>query len=306
MALDVRKLRYFVSVFEEGSFSRAAERENIVQPALSTQIKQLETELCVKLFERSTQGIQPTPAGQHFYKLSKDLLRTLEAAGQQMRDFGGSISGFIRVGIMPSICRGPLATILTRYSDAYPDVEIKILEAYSGTLADQVIAGALDFAICNRPASQTELKLRLLHRDRVILVSGPTKKLTPWKPCRLAHMPDLKLVLPSSQHSLRRVLDKHIKAGRIKPARIMEMDGLGATMRFVQSSDWSTTLPSVAVIDDAKSDTFIMSPIASPELSSDIYELHLPARPLSLPAQKLVQMVHEELLRTPSYLKAKH
>ena len=142
-------------------------------------------------------------------------------------------------------------------------MEIKILEAYSGTLADQVIAGALDFAICNRPASQTELKLRLLHRDRVILVSGPTKKLTPWKPCRLG-MPDLKLVLPSSQHSLRRVLDKHIKAGRIKPTRIMEMDGLGATMRFVQSSDWSTTLPSVAVIDDAKSDTFIMSPIASP------------------------------------------
>ena len=71
-----------------------------------------------------------------------------------------------------------------------------------------MIAGALDFAICNRPASQTELKLRLLHRNRVILVSGPTKKLTPWKPCRLAHMPDLKLVLPSSQHSLRRVLDK--------------------------------------------------------------------------------------------------
>jgi LysR family transcriptional regulator, nitrogen assimilation regulatory protein len=120
MTLDIRKIRYFVSVFEEGSLSRAAERENIVQPALSTQIKQLETQLCVKLFERSTQGIQPTPAGQHFYRLCKELLRTLEAAGQQMRDFGGTISGFIRVGIMPSICRGPLATILTRYSDAYP------------------------------------------------------------------------------------------------------------------------------------------------------------------------------------------
>jgi len=306
MTLDVRKIRYFVSVFEEGSFSRAAERENIVQPALSTQIKQLETDLCVKLFERSTQGIQPTPAGQHFYRLCKDLLRALEAAGQQMRDFGGAISGFIRVGIMPSICRGPLATILTKYSDAYPDVEIKIVEAYSGTLADAVIAGALDFAICNRPASQTGLKLRLLHRDRVILVSGPTKKLTPWKPCRLAEVQDLKLVLPSSQHSLRRLLDKHIKAGKIKPARVIEMDGLGATMRFVQSSDWSTTLPSVAIIDDAKSDSFILNPIASPDLSSDMYELHLPERPLSLPAQKLVQMVHDELLRTPSYLKIKH
>lgn len=305
MTLDVRKIRYFVSVFEEGSFSRAAERENIVQPALSTQIKQLEIELSVQLFERSTQGIQPTPAGRHFYKLCKDLLRSLESAGQQMRDFGGSISGFIRVGMMPSICRGPLATILTRYSDAYPDVEIRILEAYSGTLAESVIAGELDFAICNRPASQTELKLRLLHRDRVLLVSGRAKKLTPWKPYRLSEVPDLKLVLPSSQHSIRRLIDKHIKSGKIKPTRIIDMDGLGATMRFVQNSDWSTTLPGVAVIDDAKSDMFILNPIASPDLSSDIYELHVPDRPLSLPAQKLVQMVHEGLLDTPSYLKIK-
>jgi hypothetical protein len=93
MSVDVRKLRYFVSVFEEGSFTRAAKRENIVQPALSVQITQLEKELTVKLFERSSQGIQATLAGEHYYKFCKTLLRSLEAATQEMRDFSGVLPG---------------------------------------------------------------------------------------------------------------------------------------------------------------------------------------------------------------------
>lgn len=297
MTLDIRRIRYFVAVFEEGSISRAAERENVVQPALSVQIKQLEAELSVKLFERSAQGVQSTPAGQHFYKLCSELLRNLQSTRQQMLDFGGAIAGTVRIGLMPSICRGPLPAILSAYSDAYPRVEIKLLEANSGTLADRLIAGDLDLAICNRPASQTKLKLRLLHRDRVVLVSGPTKQLTRWRPCRLSDVRDLKLVLPSPYHSLRRLLDKHIKSGAIRPARVIEIDGLGATMEFIQSSDWSTTLPGIAVINDARADRFILNPIASPDLSSDIYELRPPDKPLSLPAQKLVEMVQHDLTR---------
>ncbi|WP_123688975.1 LysR family transcriptional regulator [Allostella humosa] len=297
--MDFRRLRYFVAVYEEGSISRAAERENVAQPALSVHIRQLEAEMSVRLFERSAQGVQATPAGRHFYKLCNGLLRDLASARQEMLDFGGTIAGAIRVGLMPTICRGPLAKILVDYTSAYPKVEIEIVEAYSGTLADRVVAGELDLAVCNRPAPQTNLTMRLLFSDRVLLVSGAARPRQPWVPCRLDAIDGLKLVLPSAHHSLRRILDRQIKAGTIRPARVIEVDGLGATMEFVGESDWSTMLPSAAVIKDRSSGRFILNPIASPHLTSDIYVMHRPDQPLSLPAQRIVQMIHAELLAVP-------
>lgn len=297
--MDFRKIRYFVAVFEEGSISRAALREHIAQPALSVHIKQLEAELSVRLFERSTQGVQATAAGRHLYKLCCGLLRGLDSARQEMLDFGGTVAGSIRLGLMPTICRGVLAQVLDDYTRAYPRVEIEIVEAYSGTLADRLVAGDLDLAICNRPASQTSLKLRLVYSDRLLLVSGTAARRPPWQPVRLDAVGDLKLVLPSAHHSLRRILDRQIKAGTIRPARVIQVDGLGATMEFVGASDWSTVLPSAAVVNDQASGRFALSPIAYPSLASDIYVMHPPELPLSLPAQTIVQMIQDALEEVP-------
>ncbi|WP_372618086.1 LysR family transcriptional regulator [Falsiroseomonas sp.] len=304
MPLDLRKIRYFVAVYEEGSLSRAAAREKVVQPALSVQLRQLEAELSVRLFDRSAQGVQPTPAGHHLYTLSSGILRDLEGMRREMLDFGGTIAGTIRVGLMPSICRGPIAGLLDGYLDAYPRVEVKILEAYSGTLARLVIDGELDLAVCNRPAPQTSLKLRLLLRDRIVLASGPASRgLRPGEPCRLADLTDLKLILPSGQHSLRRVLDRHVKSGQIAPARVMEVDGLGATLRLVEATGWATLLPSIAVAEEARAGRFLLNPVAEPSnLTSDIYALHVPERPPSLAAQRFIEVVEQELLRTAGSL----
>lgn len=304
MALDLRKIRYFVAVYEEGSLSRAAAREKVVQPALSVQLRQLEAELGVRLFDRSAQGAQPTPAGHHLYTLSSGILRGLEGLRREMLDFGGTIAGTIRVGLMPSICRGPIAGLLAAYLEAYPRVEVRILEAYSGTLARQVAAGELDLAVCNRPAQQTSLKLRLLLRDRVVLVSGPRQpRLRPWSDCRLSELPDLRLILPSGQNSLRRLLDAHVKAGAIAPARIIEMDGLGATLCFVEATDWTTLLPGIAVAEEARAGRFVLNPVAEPaNLTSDIYAMHRPDQRPSLAAQRFIDMVETELGRTASAL----
>lgn len=304
MPLDLRQIRYFVAVYEEGSLSRAAARVKVVQPALSVQIRQLESELMVRLFDRSAQGVQPTAAGHHLYALSSGVLRGVESLRQEMLDFGGMIAGTIRVGLMPSICRGPIAGLLDAYLRGYPRVEVKILEAYSGTLARQVMAGELDVAVCNRPAQQTTLKLRLLLRDRVALVSGPDSRLLPpWSDCRLSELTGLKLILPSGQHSIRRLLDAHVKSGAIAPAKVMEMDGLGATLRFVEATDWATLLPGIAVAEEARAGRFVLNPVAQPaSLTSDIYAIHGPDRPPSLAVQRFIDLVEAELGRTAQTL----
>lgn len=296
MALDLRKIQYFVALFEEGSISRASERLSIVQPALSAQLRQLETELALQLFDRSAQGVRPTPAARHFYKLATGLLRQLDTARQEMRDFTERVVGEVRVGLMPSICRGPLSRILADYEARYPDVELKLFESTSGSLADLVLEGSLDLAVCNPPTAQSRLLIQPIFADPVWLVSGPRRGLEPGRGYRLTDIADLKLILPSRRNSIRRLLDRHIKSGDIRVSRVMEIDGLSATLKALELSDWSTLVPRMAVIDELGGDRYLVNPVLRPELVSEIVEIHPPERPLTLPAMLMVDTVRKALL----------
>lgn len=304
MSIDLRKIRYFVAIYEEGSFTRAAKRENVVQPALSVQLGQLEQELTVKLFERSQQGVRPTPAGERYYRFCVDLLRNLENATQEMRDLSGRITGLVRIGIMPTICHGPLVSVLNRYLDSYPDVELRLMEGFSGTLADAVLAGELDLAICNRPITHTQLTYRHLISDRLILISGSAKGLKRWQPLHLDAVPSLRLVLPFPLHSQRRLLDECIASGAIRPERVLQIDGISASLNFVRSSEWSILLPTLAVMNEVQSSSLTLNPVGSPVLASEIYAMHPASKPPSLPAKLFVDLMQEALLGVPSILAA--
>lgn len=297
---DIRTIQLFVAVFEVGSITKAAEREHIAQPALTVRLQQLEEELHAKLFERSTQGVTATPAGRHFYGICIDLLKRFNAVAPQMAQFNGAVAGTITAGIMPSVCHGPLAQILTRYTNDFPNVEVRIVEGLSGTLADWVLAGEVDFAICNRPASAQGLESRLLLTDRLVLVSAKGANAKPFVPCNLHQMAALKLVLPSRHHALRHTLDYHVDRGDFRPIKTLEIDGQIATLQFVAHSNWSTILPRIALINEFDSQRFTINPIEAPTFTTEIYELRSSRHTLSLAAQHFIEMLEAGMRDAPS------
>jgi LysR family transcriptional regulator, nitrogen assimilation regulatory protein len=304
--IDPRKARFFVAVYEAGSITRAAEREHIAQPALTVHIQQLEDEMKVKLFERSPHGVTPTPAGRHLYQFCLDLLRRLESIDEEMRTFSGDVAGSIVAGIMPSICHGPLPPVLARYTDTYPNVTVRIIEGLSGTLAEWVLSNEVDFAICTRPASGNELSLRLLVTDRLVLVSARDRGLTPFAPCRLGEIPDLKLALPSASHFLRHTLDHAIHRGDFRPVKTLEIDGQSATLQFVAHSEWSTILPTIALVNEFDSNRFTINPIEQPLLSAEIYELRSPRHALSAASERFIAMLEAQLRALPGLPTPRH
>lgn len=298
--LDVRTIRLFVAVYEAGSITKAAEREHIAQPALTVRLQQLEDALNVKLFERTPQGVTPMPAGRHFYGLCLDLLKRFDAVGAQMIQFNGAVAGAITAGIMPSICHGPLAPMLARYCNDYPNVEVRIVEGLSGTLAGWVLNGEVDFAICNRPASLSGSESRLLLSDRLVLVSAQGAAFKPFAPCKLDQICALKLVLPSRHHTLRHALDQHIDRGELLPVKTLEIDGQSATLQFVAHSDWSTILPAIALINEFGSHRFTINPIDAPNFTTEIYELRSSRQTLSLAAEHFIHMLETSMRAAPA------
>ena len=286
--MDLRHIRSFIAVYEEGSINRAATRLHCAQPSLSLQLRNLEESMSVELFERHARGARPTPAAERFYQHCIAILGEVESAEQHMRDWAREIAGALTVGLIPTVTKSVLPLVLPDYTERLPNVDIRVVESYTGTLTDWVISGELDFAIVTEPPSHDGLDLRALSAEPLALISGAKSGFTHLDPVRMRNLPSIKLVIPSQQHSLRGVLERHIRVGDISVARLLEMDGLFAALEFIHNSDWSGILPVSTVLGDMTSGKFVVNPIVEPVMMIEYYLIHQSQKPLDRASRELV------------------
>ena len=297
--ISLRQIRAVIAVCEEGSFTRAAARENATQSGISQHIAAVERALGVTLFERSTAGVKPTPAGTRYYRRCVKAVGTLEAAAEEMRALAGRVTGHLRVGLMPTFTRAALAPALKDYVQQHPDVTLRIVEGYSGVLTDMVLAEDLDFAVVPTFEGRTGLKSRLLARDREMLLSGRARGLKPLKPVRLVDCAPLKLVVPGLHNVRRRNLETYFQTNGVTVAELIEMDAMTGTLEFVAASDWVTVLPSLICVNDIASSEIVVSPI-EPPLHAEFIVIEPARRTLSVQALLFLQRLEAEVERIRS------
>ncbi len=293
--MDLRHIRSFIAVFEEGSINRAAARLHCAQPSLSLQLRNLEESLSVELFERHARGVRPTAAAQRFYEHCISILGEVESAEQHMRDWAREIAGALTVGLIPTVTKSVLPQVLPDYTERLPNVDIRVVEAFSGTLTDWVVSGELDFAIITEPPSHEGLQLRRLSAEPLVVVSGAKSAFTHLAPVSLPELPPIKLVMPSQQHSLRGMLERYIRVGNIAVERLLEIDGLFGALEFVHQSDWSAILPVTTVVGELASGKFIVNPIVEPATMIEYYLIHQTQRPLMRASSELVDRLEAAL-----------
>jgi DNA-binding transcriptional LysR family regulator len=292
-SISLRQISYFVAVFEEGGFSRAAERENCTQPGLSVHIRNLEQTLGQSLFERSSSGVAPTAAGRRFYSHAVTVLRSVRTAELDIAEMQGQISGAVRAGLIPSAVRGLLPGVLPGFLDAHPRVDLRIMQAYSGTLIEWLHSGTLDFALVIEPSVRDGLEIIRFSEERMVLITGRVLGLKPWRPVRLGELPPLKLVVPTMRHGLRRNIERSISVSNLSLERVLEMDAMEGTFEFIKRTDWATILPLTAVVNDLDSDQLCLNPIAEPAIKSDFYLAHLTQSPFSAATQSFVSALQD-------------
>src|SRR5215472_7258093 len=126
--MNFKHLRAFVTIADAGGFARAANRLNISQPALSRQIRAMEIDLSVRLFDRIGRRVQLTSEGEDLLRRSRRLLAEADSLGERARMLKGGESGILRVGATPQVIENLLAHFLMRYRRRHPGVEIHIVE----------------------------------------------------------------------------------------------------------------------------------------------------------------------------------
>jgi LysR family transcriptional regulator, nitrogen assimilation regulatory protein len=292
--LDLRQIQYFVCLYEEGSATRAARRLNVVQPALSAQIARIEKRLGIDLFERTARGMVPTAAGDAVYKLLLPILLDLKHADQQILELSGKVLGKIAVGIIPSITNSVLADVLHRFSRDYPDVEIRIDEAYSGTLIDWVTAGDLDVAIVNSARKKAGVAMHPLIDEELVLLERGTGRSRP-APVPFKRLTEFSLVLPSRRHGIRSIVDETAAKLGIRITPQIEVDALAPTLKLVAESNLTTVLPAIVARKSTSELPLRTRRIVDPPLKRQLVYVYRAEQPLSRVLKAFVDVLGDEL-----------
>lgn len=300
--MRLRQIEYFVALYDERSITMAARKLNVVQPALSMQISRLERTFKTKLFERTSRGVVPTDTGRAFYGYCQKILGDVYEAERYLRDASGKITGNLTIGLMPSVANSVLPDVLAEYKATYPDVTLKFVEAYSGSLLDQLYAGKLDLAVVNsigNLGAANRTAIVPLFRDYLVLVTRykAGKRVLPT--IKSYKLQEYKLVLPTQRQGMRAMVDSILASNGITLMPEIELDSLGPTLELVRESDWATILPVVAVKRAVDRKQLRSQRIIDPEIPRDVIVMSPTTRAPSLAAElflKILKMRINELL----------
>lgn len=230
------------------------------------------------------------------YRLYLPVLLDLKHANQQMMELSGKVLGKIAVGIIPSITNSVLADVLRRFGERFPDVEIRIDEAYSGTLIDWLAAGDLDLAIVNSARRKAGLSMHPLIDEELLLLQRDQAK-RDLRPIPFRRLQELALVLPSRRHGMRNIVDEAAEKIGIRITPQIEVDALAPTLKLVAESDLATVLPAIVARKAIADLPLRTRRIVEPALRRQLVYVYRAQRPLPLVLNAFIEVLSDELKR---------
>lgn len=279
--LSLAAMQALVAVIEEGSFTRAAERLAATQSGVSQRIAKLERSLDVALLLRAPAGVMPTSAGQALYRKCVAILDDTARAEATVRSYAGSLTGTIRLGLMPALTRSLMGPVLRRYTARHPNVTINAVEAVSTDLIERVKLEELDVAIVPVFDAPAGLRCRAVGSSSEVLVGRGHRHPLHMKPVSLAKLGSMKLILQSAGNMRRERILGHLRARGIEIFSLMNLDSMFGTLEYVEASDYMTVLPEIMVTPEIEHGSLCVRPIRDEGFTLDMMAIQPTRRPQS-------------------------
>ncbi|GAB1515895.1 LysR family transcriptional regulator [Actinophytocola sp. KF-1] len=216
--MEIRQLRYLVTIVETGGFTRAAERVHVAQPGVSAQIRLLERELGQELLDRSGRSVRLTDAGAAVLPHAQAVLRAIDDLRDAADQMAGLVRGRIRLGMVTSCGVPDMPALLERFHRAHPGIDISLVEDNSHALMDQVRDGTLDVALVAFGIRDPEgLTLSVIADEELVAAVAHGTPLSEQDTIGLGVLVDHTLITMPAGSGIRGVLDELCTAAGVKP-----------------------------------------------------------------------------------------
>jgi LysR family transcriptional regulator, cyn operon transcriptional activator len=249
--MELRHLRYFTAVAGALSFTRAALRVHVSQSTLSHQIRQLEEELGVSLFDRTVKQVTLTEEGETFLAYALGALKEIDQGVLALKKSGGDLAGSVRVGATHSFNLGFIPECVLIFMRRHPSVHMTVQELAADIIASKVAAGELDLGITYRPAGPSELVFEPLYNEEMVLVVGEKHPLYERKRMRMVEIHRQPIVLLPKEFATRTLLEECFLACGAEPVVVAEMNTISPMLALVEKTEIATIVAKSVIPKDS-------------------------------------------------------
>lgn len=268
--MEMKQLIAMVTVAEVESVTRAAQLLHLVQPAVTRQIKTLEDELGVMLFDRTRHGMVLTSAGEVFLTHARRALQELERARSELTPAPGEVTGRVSVGVLESLLDLIIPALVDSVAEKFPGVELHLLSGVSRHLKEWLDDGIVDVALLYNVADTTAMRVTPLLNERLWVVAPAEAGLLSTEPSTWQRVLREPLILPTVGHTLRTLIDKARADIPLEPKIIIETNSLNVQKQMVLAGRGWTILPAAGVARDVEQGKFSGAPLSEPSVSRSV------------------------------------
>ena len=248
--MDLYQLRGFYEIVREQSFTRAAEKLFLTQPAISLQIKALETELQEMLLERNRRQIRLTPAGEILFLHARDIFARLEEAHSDIAALKSVLRGRLAIGTSDTNCTYILPGLLAEFRGRHPEVELDIRNRMSPEVGNLVLNDEVEFGLATLPVKHRDLFGEALFERRDVLICPPDHALGKRKRVGLKQVAEHPFLALERGSTSRQLLDELFRHEGLELQVEMNLGGIEILKRYVEIGLGIALVPEVAVEEE--------------------------------------------------------
>ncbi|MGQ4808150.1 Hydrogen peroxide-inducible genes activator [Candidatus Entotheonellaceae bacterium PAL068K] len=269
--MTLQELRYVVTLAETRHFGRAAQACYVSQPTLSTQIKKLEAELGVRLFERTNKRVMATPMGQTLISQARVILEEVDRLRQMAQQGRDPMTGPLRLGVIPTLGPYLLPHVVPQMRATYPQLRLYVREEITERLLEHLRTGALDALLLALPVHDDGLQAEELFFEPFVLACPAGDRLARKTRIRETDLLDASVLLLEDGHCLRDQALAVCSFPQPPGAEEFRASSLETLRQMVAAGIGCTLLPTLAASVPSLSDTLLaLRPFATPAPSRTI------------------------------------
>jgi len=295
--VTLKQIQAFLAVAELGSFTRAAERLHVAQPALSQYVRDLEAELGIKLFDRTTRKVELTEGGIEFRSAAAKSVEDLDHAVRNARDLASRRRGRLIVAAPPLLAAVILPRVISDFVARYPGVQIIILDARTDQIVDRVRTGQADCGIGTFAPSEAGIDRTTLARDSLLLFCSHESPFVHRTQVRWSDLRDQPLVTLTRDSGIRLLVERGYDSAQLPMRPDYEVSHIGTAIALVEVGLGVAVLPTYAFAA-AHDRKVVARPLIEPTIARNIFMISPSGRsaPPALPAFATILRKHTRAL----------
>jgi len=259
--LDIADLELVCAVADERSLTRAAERLNVTQSALSHRLKEAERQLRRSLFVRSRAGMDPTPAGRRLLETARRITGELGATEKEILSSTPAAEGPLRIATECYTCYHWLPAALSAFRRRFPTVEVDVVVEATRAPVPALLAGKIDLAIVSDPVRNRKIAVEPLFRDELVVAMAPSHRLSRASHVEASDFAGETLITYRVEKKDLTVYERVLKPAGVAPARWIKMELTEAILELVKAGQGITVLSGWAAEPAVRSGEIVVRPL---------------------------------------------